>query len=182
MGGPTMVTPIFVNTQILTEKEKQDLKLGALYADWLTLVLHQRGIETISQFCTLEFQYRYGEGVSGVEIKYDGISETTRRLFIEVSTRREYANSWTSGGIFQTKMPWYYQGNSFQLWKFKTTQLVDQSLCGGWEEKLNSEGTSKGFLLPEERADQIVRPLYFSETERAIWRDILASQTKTVIV
>ena len=88
------------------------VKDGNLFEDKMSLALKRRGI-FIQVFKTKEYQFRFGESLEGVEIKYDRCSLSRKQLSIEVAEKKDLDSVWVDSGILKKDNTWLYvQGNN----------------------------------------------------------------------
>lgn len=137
-----------------TQKEKEDYQRGLEYQDFAMKNLEERDIAHWQFYSSDAFQLKVGEGPSGVECKYDDMSETTKRLFIETKTRRDPNTEWKDGGIYQTNCSRYFQGNLQVGYLFNTSFLKKQHATKKWEERPKKDQTAYGFLVPLSQCEQ----------------------------
>lgn len=128
------------------------LEDGQRFQDFIGAELYRVGI-VIVNFQSREYQYRHGENLLGLEVKFDDRVKTTGNLFIEVEERADPANPrWVASGIDRGDAWLYGIGNYQEFWIFATRHLQ------AWRTRYqpvivpNNTNTGRGFLLSRAQA------------------------------
>jgi len=131
-------------TRYPDSKNANSIKAGNDFEDLITVVLWIRGI-ILQVFKEKKQQYKWGESVQGIEIKYDGNCSRTQRLSIEVEERTAINNPWVKSGIYG-KSWLYVQGNEEIAFLFFTHFLIGLH-SAKYLGKEKEEATIKAFYL-----------------------------------
>ena len=140
----------------MTEYYEKKLKQGLEYQDFVFDQLRKMDAMPIflGSYASQEYQYKKGESLSGLEIKYDDKLKTTGNLYIEYQEKTEASNiDFKPSGIMRDDNTWLYLiGNYEQAFIFMKKALkayclwaLDKALI---EAKTCSQGTSRGYILP----------------------------------
>jgi hypothetical protein len=109
----------------------------------------------IVNFQTKEYQYKFGENMQGIELKFDKVFQTTSNLWIETAERHNPDTPYSDSGIFRKDNSWLYCiGNYEVIYIFQKSLLVFLYQTGRYPLIENKLMTSKGFLLPKSSADK----------------------------
>jgi hypothetical protein len=128
---------------------------GEAYERYIVWQLRQDGID-VARYDTQAEQYAHGDTTIGLEIKLDTKYCDTGNLFIEVAEKtRAEQPTWTVSGIFAASdAPWYGVGDYRNFFVFDRLTLQEQSATVRLI--VTKRGTSRGFLLTEDRARQLM--------------------------
>jgi len=139
----------------MSDYYREQREKGEAYERYLVWQLRQEGID-VSRYETQADQYAHGDTTIGLEIKLDTKYCDTGNLFIEVAekTRAEQL-TWIASGIFATSTaPWYGVGDYRNFFIFDRDTL--RGLVPTARLIAIKRGTSRGFLLTEDRARQLM--------------------------
>lgn len=104
-------------------------------------------------FQSKEYQQRCGEGITGIEIKYDGKMTETGNIYIEYAEKTNSANvEYVPSGVMRDDNTWLWIiGNEKYLFFLSKRQLkreVEEAIAGRSEFETRTTPTSKGVLFP----------------------------------
>lgn len=115
-------------------------------------LMHERRI-VCGGYKSRHYQTVYGESMTGVEVKLDRLFRQYENLFVEVAEKCHESACEKPSGIYHKTDPWLVViGDYSTLWAFATSTLRHIHDCGACE--LRTTKTSRGFLLPLEKADR----------------------------
>jgi len=135
------------------EKSKEAKQYQDFICEWMA---KNYGI-VMTIFSSKKYQYNIGESLQGVEIKLDMKYNETGNIYIETGEKAEPRNGeYYPSGIFRSDNTWlYFIGNYDELYAFSKKQLIKVYNTKRYYKiiKNNNTGTSCGFLLDKERAE-----------------------------
>ena len=101
------------------------LKDGNRYQDFIMEFFYLKGLP-ILQYSSKDYQYRKGESLSRVEIKYDMRIQDTGNLYIEFSEKSNPRNdNYVKSGILRNDNSWFWiQGNYKYIFLFSKKKLI----------------------------------------------------------
>ena len=147
----------------MTPYYRERLKEGLHYQDFVMEELYKIGLPLIS-YSSKEYQHTIGENKAGIEIKKDNRWRETGNVYIEMAEKSNPENlNWIPSGIYRKDNTWLYLiGDEGKMFIFSKKQLV----CLHKKKTLKEveTPTSRGFLLPVEKAEQfyalkIIQPM-----------------------
>lgn len=166
----------------MTEYYAKQLKVGKEYQDFAAIELNKSGI-IISLLTSEKYQRDYGESLAGIEIKFDGKTETTGNLYFETHEKIRKENTiWAESGILRKDNTWIYGiGNYKVLYLISKNSLLrlynkqhklyphGKKTIDCYIERECGEGTSLGFTLPAEWVEKnmAAKVLRFEQSEKA---------------
>ena len=102
------------------------------------------------------FQFQHGESHSGLEVKLDNRFGETGHLFIETAERPSVKSDWKPSGIYHKHAPWLFVvGSEKMFWLLFTKHLCAYAERPEYRTITPSHQTSKGYLLPIEKANTV---------------------------
>jgi len=149
-----------MNYNIMTENYKKCLKKGLEFQDFVTDVLiNEIGI-SLSTYGSQKYQYTKGENKQGFEIKFDDKYNETGNIYIEIAEKSDPANTeYVKSGIYRNDNTWLYLiGNYDEIYIFGKSTLIlmhGQIKNGQPRYKEITIATSKGFLVPKDKAEEL---------------------------
>ncbi len=137
----------------MTREYEEKLEAGQKYQDYIVYELYNRGFP-ILQFNSKHFQINKGESINGVEIKHDRMFRQTQNLYIEFAEKKKEATQWVRSGIMREDNAKIMVIGDYQsAFVFFVKHLQEEGRRAGWRRIITD--TSKGFLLPLERAEEL---------------------------
>lgn len=131
------------------------LQQGQKFQDYCAYLLQKKLNIGIVNFQTQEYQYKFGENMQGVELKFDNVFQNTGNLWIEVEERHNPNTPYSDSGILRKDNSWLYCiGNYEVIYIFSKKFLTNLYHSGRYTVVENNLLTSKGFLLPKNDADK----------------------------
>lgn len=133
------------------EYYRKQLAAGVEFQDHVCEVLYGIGLPIVG-YQSKKNQYKVGENITGIEIKFDDIYARTRNLWIEVAEKSNPENKkYVPSGIYRDDNSWLYViGNYAEMFIFSHTML--RGVRGKYDERENDTKTSCGFLMPRNDA------------------------------
>lgn len=143
---------------------KDSLNIGHEFQDYVVeQVAKQKGF-SISIYQSKKYQFKKGESLQGIEIKYDARSTgdctykectATNNVGIELAEKTNSSlQNFTPSGIYRRDNTWLYiVGNYHQFWAFSKKELISIHKMAKYRE--NTLPTIKSMLLPIKFADEI---------------------------
>jgi len=129
----------------------EQLEEGEKFQDFLTNKLPRYGIK-ISNYSSREYQYEHGENKEGIEIKLDKKYKETGNLYIEVAEKSHPNNPvYVKSGIYKKNAQYFITGDYHKIYMFSIKAL--RHINKSNKHKTVKTDTSKGFLLPKEKAE-----------------------------
>ncbi|MQR94197.1 hypothetical protein [Fictibacillus phosphorivorans] len=153
--------PIHWNDKDKSLYFKSKLEEGHQFETYIDYLFKQKGLD-INLYHTRKQQYSEGESEKGIEIKNDNKWMKTGNVYIEYQEKyNQKSIKWVNSGILKNDNTVYYLiGTIDCFWIFRKTDLLD--LFYNWQEnqckklyRFKEIGTSKGFVIPIDEADQI---------------------------
>lgn len=138
----------------MTENYAKCLEKGLLFQDFImNLFMKELGIP-ISNFSSKKYQYKVGENIQGIEIKFDDRYKDTNNIYIETKEKSNPNNlKFVISGIYRDDNSWLYViGNYNEVFVFGKSHLVLMHKSHKYREIKTS--TSVGFLLPKKEAEK----------------------------
>lgn len=135
------------------------LNIGNEFQDFVCTILAKELNWYIQNFNSKRYQYKHGENLQRVEIKYDarctGDRNTlpTNRLSIEIAEKKRVTDlEYIDSGIYSvTDSLFYVQGNYMMFWVFPTKYL--RLIHKNKKLKEHQEPTVRAFYIPIIDAD-----------------------------
>lgn len=144
-------------------KHQNSLETGHEYQDFIVeRLVKDMGI-SVSIYQSKKYQFKKGESLQGVEIKYDARStgdctyfecKASGNVAIEVAEKSHPDNrAWTPSGIYRLDNSWLYIVGNYQMaWVFSKKQLLLMHKCGKWN-TIQTLPTMQSMLVPIKDAD-----------------------------
>ena len=138
------------------ERHRRDRERGEEYQDFLTqYMIRNHGIP-LNLYSSKKYQFEYGEGASGIEVKFDAMSEKYGNWYIETEHKTSPEQpDWRPGGVMRNDNAWLYLiGNSEQamLMSKRQLRLVIQHKSDEYKLthgiKFKEIATSRGYAFP----------------------------------
>lgn len=169
---------------------RAQLEAGQRYQDFVADRLYREGIVVIG-FQSREYQYKSGENLLGLEIKFDDKLASTGNFWIEIAEKTNPANpAWIASGIHRNDRAWLYGiGNYDEFWIFAVATLKRFHAQKAPRILENNLKTSQGFLLDRGMAMVICArqfdwksepPLVFAQHNGAEAAELPADPPKSV--
>ena len=137
------------------ENYQAQLQEGQKFQDYCAYLFQKKLNIGIVNFQTQEYQYKFGENIQGVEIKFDNVFQTTSNLWIEIAERHNPSNPYLDSGIFRKDNSWLYCiGNYEVIYIFSKNLLILLFQTNRYPVIENKLMTSRGFLLPKSDANK----------------------------
>ena len=138
----------------MTDYYQECLQKGLEYQDFVfTQLRSMDGMPIfLGAYASEKYQYKKGESLSGLEIKFDDKFHETGNLFVEYKEKTAPSNEiFVPSGIMRNDNTWLYLiGDYEQAFVFAKNTL--REYCSTHDEKLekrlSSTKTSWGYLLP----------------------------------
>lgn len=132
---------------------KKKYKEGVVYQDFVTEVFFKMGLFFVN-YTSEKYQFEFGENSAGFEIKLDNNFRQTGNLYIEIAEKSDANNKeYIPSGIYGKS--WIYIIGDYQtIYIFSTEQLKKMHKYKKYEYR--KIPTSKGFLLPIEKAEKFL--------------------------
>lgn len=150
------------NYKIYRQNKTQE---GIEYQDFVCNQLHKRGI-VLQNMTSQKWQYRQ-ENLLGMEIKFDGIMESSERIYIETHEKAEpRPGNYAPSGIYREDESWLYAiGNYKWLFVFgkKVLQRLDKANPSWLYRPPKDKPTSRGFCIPIDKAKAIAERVIIFE-------------------
>lgn len=130
------------------------LQKGLEFQDFIaTILVKEMGI-SLSSFSSKKYQFKIGENMQGIEIKFDDKFKNTGNIYIEVKEKSNPANlNYVNSGIYRVDNTWLYIiGNYECVYIFGKQHLKLMHTSRKYREVTTP--TSVGFLLPSDDADK----------------------------
>jgi len=144
----------------MTEYYKEKLEQGLCYQDFVVDQLYKIGLPLIA-YSSKKYQNLVGENKNGIEIKNDAKRKDTGNIYIETAEKTNANNEFfVASGIYRNDNSWLYLiGDYKRIFIFSKKHLLRlhklRNNDGSPRFKNIEIATSKGFLIPEEEADNI---------------------------
>ncbi|MDD5017166.1 MAG: hypothetical protein PHO15_03590 [Eubacteriales bacterium] len=138
----------------MNEYYRNKLEQGLSYQDFVVEKLYEIGLPIIS-YSSKKYQHTVGENKCGFEIKFDDKVKSTGNLYIEIAEKSDPANfKYVDSGIYRNDNTWLYIiGNYEKIFIFPKKYL--KTLYGRKKYKEVQTPTSRGFLIPAEKAEEL---------------------------
>jgi hypothetical protein len=115
-------------------------------------MLHEKRL-VAGGYKSRHYQVLHGESLTGVEVKNDKLFREYGNLFIEFAEKCHENAEEKPAGIYHESDPWLFAiGDYSTLWVFATSTL--RNLHDAGQCQTRETATSRGFLLPLEKADR----------------------------
>jgi hypothetical protein len=135
----------------MTEYYDKQLNDGLEFQDFCSVKFAERGIP-ITNFSSKKYQQNKGENLQGYEFKYDKQFRKTGNLWIELAEKTNPSNlTYINSGILRNDNTMFYIIGDYEgiyLMQKKILIVISKS----YKILENNMKTSKGFLLPTDKA------------------------------
>lgn len=150
-----------------TNEYMQGLTIGSEYQDYIILYFYKILNRSIIPFSSRKFQHRFGETLTGEEIKLDQEMKRTGNIYIEIAEKSNANNlNYVSSGIYaKSRIHTYIIGDYSECFVFDITKLIALNESGKFRNVKTP--TSKGFLIPKVEASQYAEQhIFFKQVSK----------------